>query len=154
MSTPVATGTRPHARTLSRFVLVGLTNALIGWTVFSLVLGIDLLPETGRAAIAQVCAYTIGVVWAFWANRTFAFGATGGAPTGQAWRFALVQAGGLASSAAAIGLLVDGLGVAPLPAWLGTMSLVTLANYVLNLTWVFADPGDADRSGRHARTRP
>lgn len=154
MSAPAAAGARPHARTLSRFVLVGVTNAVIGWSVFSIMLGVDLLPEAGRAAVAQVCAYAVGVAWAFWANRTFAFGATGAAPAGQAMRFAVVQAGGLVASAAAIGLLVDGLGVAPFVAWLGTMSLVTLANYLLNLTWVFADPGDTDRSGRHARTRP
>ena len=124
-----------EGRRFLRFLGVGLSNTAISFAAYSAL--IFLLPETpGMASIAQIVSYSVGIAWSYLWNRTLVF-ASRDRILGEGARFVVVQVGLMITSAAAIGLAVDGYGIGPLWAWVGVMAVVTLSNYLLLRLWAF-----------------
>ncbi len=130
--TPLA-GSGSGGTRLLRFLTVGATNAAVSLGVFLGLVAWGGMP--GGAAAAQVVAWSVGVAWSWSWNRRWTFAARGGRGTLRA--FAALQAGLAGATAAALGLLVDGLGAPPAPAWLMVAVLATATNFVLSDRWVF-----------------
>jgi len=128
--------TRGTGSELARFLAVGVSNTLLSFSVFRL--GVDLVPPFGgRAAAVQALAYGAGIAWSFTWNRAWTFRSE--TPVAACLtRFGTLQLALLAASAALLGIVVDGLGCPPTPAWVGVMAAVTLANFALQRRWVFS----------------
>lgn len=130
----------------ARFVVVGGSNALVSFSVFTAALAV--LPRlAGSAGVAQAVSYAAGILWSFTWNRGWTF-ADRPATAGAFGRFLALQLALLAASAAAVGL-----GTALLPAaapqlvWLLVMIVVTVVNYVAQNRLVFAaQPANGWRS--------
>jgi len=118
-----------------RFVVVGLSNAVIGFTVFRACLATP-FDVPLKAALSQLVTYAVGITWSFWLNRRWTFRSRG-AVAPQAARFAFLQIAFALTSAAAIGLSVDHWGNPASLSWLVVMSLVTILNFVLSRFWAF-----------------
>jgi putative flippase GtrA len=119
-----------------RFLIIGLSNTLISYFVF--VLSLYILPGFYiKTSIAQILSYASGMLWSFYWNRTWTFAATQAVPR-QLNRFLLVQLGLLALSALLMGILVDYFILPATPCWVVVMVLITIVNYLLQKSWVFA----------------
>ena len=126
---------RPWGGASWRFVVVGLSNAVIGFSVFRACLATPIdLPF--KAALSQLVTYAVGISWSFWMNRRWTF-RTSGSVVPQAARFTVLQIAFALLSSAAIGLSVDHWGNAATPSWLGVMSVVTVLNFLLSRMWAF-----------------
>jgi putative flippase GtrA len=129
-----------HRRRFARFVIVGCSNALIGYGVFSFLIRSGLFPDHLRIVLSQVCSYASGVIWAFFWSRGWAFDdAESAAPSlhGQAFRFALLQIWSMILSVALVGMLIEHLGWPPSAGWISAMSVVTVVHYAGMSVWVF-----------------
>jgi putative flippase GtrA len=139
-------------RRLLRFAALGCTNALIGCVVFVVLMHSGLFPDHARGAFSQAGSYGVGVIWAFFWSRHWAFrdraDNAGGLST-QAFRFALVQAWSLIVSVSLVSITIDGLGWQSLPSWAATMTIVTVVHYSAMSSWVF--PLRADSHGDRVR---
>jgi putative flippase GtrA len=120
---------------LGRFVLVGLSNTTISYSVFWAALH---LPMRGpRATVSQLASYGAGTAWSFVWNRRWTFQSDGHLGR-QAARFLFLQAALAATSAALVGLAVDREQLPPTPSWLGVIAVVTVVNFLLSRSWVFS----------------
>lgn len=120
----------------ARFVVVGLSNALVSYLAFRA--GLELLPRAGgRTAAAQALAYSAGILWSFLWNRRWTFEAR--APLARTFAaFAASQALLLVATSAALGLAVDVLGGPATLSWLAVMAGATVLNYLAQRHFVFA----------------
>lgn len=119
-----------------RFILVGVSNNAIGFTI--LWLGVHLpFEHRFKAGGAQLAAYAVGSVWSFFWNRRWTFRSTASPARHQAWRFAVTQLALAATSAALISLAVDRRGFPVGPSWLVVTGVITFANFALSRLWVF-----------------
>lgn len=123
-----------------RFLLVGTSNFLIGFTTFRLVL---MLPVefTFKVGTAQLCSYGVGTVWSFFCNRRFTFKSRE-AVGGQLTRFVLLQATLAASSSVIIDALVAVRPESPSLIWVLVMGVVTVVNFTVCRTWVYRNRKD------------
>lgn len=113
-----------------RFGIVGVSNALISFTVFR---GAHrVLP----AGISQGLSYFVGMIWSYYWNRRWTFRSQGNV-TAEAARFFSLQVGFLLLSASLLGVLVDHLRQNATLSWFGTAVLITLLNFVLSRFWAF-----------------
>jgi putative flippase GtrA len=118
-----------------RFVVVGLSNAVIGFTVFRVCLATPIdIPL--KAAWSQLVTYAVGITWSFWLNRRWTFRSRG-AVAPQAARFVFLQVSFALLSAGAIGLSVDHWGNPASLSWLVVMGVVTVLNFLLSRFWAF-----------------
>lgn len=121
-----------------RFLLVGLSNALISFVVYLAMLA--LLPHAvGRTSLAQAIAYGAGTCWSYAWNRIWVFGSRDRVIE-EGSRFLAVQVSLMLISIAAIGVAVDGLGTDPVLAWVMVMAAITILNFLLLRWWAFASP--------------
>jgi len=113
-----------------RFGVVGVSNTLIGYTVFR---GAHrALP----AAASQGLSYLVGMLWSYYWNRKWTFKSQGNVAA-EAMRFFALQIAFLFLSAAMLGLLVDHLHQNPSLSWLGTAVVITVLNFVASRFWAF-----------------
>jgi putative flippase GtrA len=135
MSTPPSPSLPALVRRLSevsviRFGVVGVSNTVIGYTVFR---GAHrILP----AAVSQALSYLVGMLWSYYWNRRWTFKSQGNVAS-EAARFFSLQVGFLLLSAGMLGLLVDHLHQNPTASWLGTSVLITILNFVASRFWAF-----------------
>ncbi|THI83029.1 MAG: GtrA family protein [Nitrospira sp. CG24A] len=121
-----------------RFLLVGLSNALISFIVYLAMLAF--LPQTvGMASLAQAIAYGTGMFWSYAWNRTWVFGSRDRVIE-EGSRFLVVQVSLMLISIAVIGVAADGLGIDPVLAWVMVMAVITILNFLLLRWWAFASP--------------
>jgi putative flippase GtrA len=135
MSDPPAAGLTALVRRFSevsmiRFGVVGVSNTLIGYTVFRL--GLRVAP----AFLAQGLSYFVGMLWSYYWNRRWTFKSQGDVAA-EALRFFSLQIGFMLLSASLLGFLVDRLGLNPSLSWLGTAVLVTVLNFLASRFWAF-----------------
>jgi putative flippase GtrA len=131
-------GVDGHRQRLVRFAVLGCSNAVIGYAIFALLVHSEQFPAQIRVALSQGCSYAVGLVWAFFWSRRWAFRGRGtGKLTVQSTRFLLVQTLCLLLSILLVSFTIDGLGWGPLPGWLAAMSVVTALNYLALTSWVF-----------------
>jgi putative flippase GtrA len=113
-----------------RFGIVGVSNTVIGYTVFR---GAH---RVFPAAASQGLSYLVGMLWSYYWNRRWTFRSQSNV-TAEAVRFFSLQIGFLLLSASLLGLLVDRLGQNPSLSWFGTAVLITLLNFTLSRFWAF-----------------
>jgi putative flippase GtrA len=131
-----AAATRIASASAPRFVLVGVSNVAIGFAVVWI--GVHLPFEHPlKAGAAQLAAYFVGSIWAFFWNRRWTFRATGASATRQAWRFAATQLGLALTTSGAMNLAVDRARLPVAPTWFAIMTVATVANFALSRYWVF-----------------
>ena len=119
---------RLFASRISRFVGIGITNALVSYLVF----GISMWFLEGyalRAAYAQIFGFGAGAVWSFFWNRNWTFESDGHLVS-QGVRFFIIQGILLILSAALMSITVDFLHWPYTPTWIGVMGFITVANYL------------------------
>jgi putative flippase GtrA len=121
-----------------RFLVVGLSNSLISFIVY-LVLLASLPQAVGMTSLAQAIAYSAGTFWSYAWNRIWVFGSRDRVIE-EGSRFLAVQVSLMLISIAAIGVAVDGLGADPVLAWITVMVVITSLNFVLLRWWAFASP--------------
>jgi putative flippase GtrA len=145
--TPVASRLRQIRVSLSgnggayrflRFLLVGLSNALISFIVYLVMLA--LLPKAvGMTSLAQAISYGAGLFWSYAWNRIWVFGSRDRVIE-EGSRFLVVQVNLMLISIAAVGVAADGLGTDPVQAWITVMAVITILNFFLLRWWAFASP--------------
>jgi putative flippase GtrA len=119
-----------------RFMIVGLSNAAIGYGVFCI--GVHLpIKFRYKAGASQLVAYAIGIGWSFFWNRRWTFQRTKKPVLRQGMRFMLLQIGLALVSSALLSVAVDHYGLPPGPSWLVVLGAITVANFVLSRYWVF-----------------
>lgn len=121
-----------------RFLVVGLSNALISFIVYLVMLAF--LPQAvGMTSLAQAMAYGAGTCWSYAWNRKWVFGSRDRVIE-EGSRFLAVQVSLMLISIAAIGVAVDGLGTDPVRVWITVMAVITILNFLLLRWWAFASP--------------
>jgi putative flippase GtrA len=121
-----------------RFLVVGLSNALISFIVYLVML--SLLPQAvGMTSLAQAIAYGAGTCWSYAWNRIWVFGSRDRVME-EGSRFLAVQVSLMLISIAVIGGAVDGLGTDPVRVWIMVMVVITILNFLLLRWWAFASP--------------
>ena len=113
-----------------RFGVVGVTNTLIGFTVFRVT------HRALPAAASQGLSYLVGMLWSYYWNRRWTFKSQGNVAA-EAARFFSLQVGFLLLSASMLGVLVDRLQQNPSLSWFGTAVVITVLNFVLSRFWAF-----------------
>jgi putative flippase GtrA len=118
-----------------RFGIVGVSNNLVGYAVFLLVLS-TAQHMSAKAALAQGACYVTGMIWSFFWNKYWTFGSRGN-PARQAARFFALQGLLMLISSLAMGILVDIWAWHASAAWLLIQGAVISLNYVLSRYWAF-----------------
>ena len=121
-----------------RFVVVGISNAVLSYVVFQLCFA-----ALGVAWISQAIGYAAGIGWSFLWNSLWTF-KTGTLSNRRFMRFVGTQLAFLVLSSVALGFAVDRMGWNSTVSWLAIMTVVTVANYVVSRSYVFV----ADDTGR------
>lgn len=135
---------------LLRFGVVGASNTLISFVSYAAAIGLGV-----RYLPAGAGAFALGALNGFVLNRAWTFEHRG-PRLRAAWRYALVQLVGLATTLVLLRLAVHGLGAPRLEAQVLAMGPVTLLCFALSRVWVFgADPSHAaPRPPARAARRP
>lgn len=120
--------------TFLHFLAIGLTNFLIGYTVFWLCLKMTVTFPL-KVSVSQVISYGVGIAWSFYWNRRVTFKCAVGPFVHQAGRFVSLQIALALISAALIGVSVDILDFPPTHSWFVVMSGITVANFLLCKWW-------------------
>ena len=115
---------------LMRFGVVGVSNTVIGYSVFRLA------HRAAPAAGAQVLSYLVGMLWSYYWNRRWTFRSQSKV-TGEAARFFSLQIAFMLLSSASLGLLVDHLHQNPTLSWFAAMVVITVLNFVVSRFWAF-----------------
>ena len=119
-----------------RFLAVGLTNAIVSYTVYLALITVA-PPVRFRVLLAQLASYGAGIAWSFVWNRRWTF-ASRGQVGAEAVRFVVSQLAFMVGSAVALQLLVERQHLDSRVAWLAVMGPVTVLNYFVLRSWVFA----------------
>jgi putative flippase GtrA len=127
-----------------RFLVVGLSNTLISYSVF-LLLFHALDQASAPAAIAQIASYASGTVWSYYWNRIWTFKSKTSV-LHEAPAFFVSQLVLLFISSAGLGLLVDYFGLPPTASWLAVMAFVTILNFVVLQKLVYKRRADDQSS--------
>jgi Gpi18-like mannosyltransferase/putative flippase GtrA len=118
---------------LARFATVGVTNTLLSYAVYALLLAVAL-----PYPLAGAVGFAAGAVNGYVLNRRWTFGAP---DSGRARaRYLVVALGGLAATSFLLALLVSTGGLGRLPAYALTIPLVTLGTFAAARVWTFALP--------------
>jgi dolichol-phosphate mannosyltransferase len=121
---------------LFQFAVVGASGYVINLIVFALLTG----TTDVRHTLAAVGAFCVAVTNNFVLNRVWTFrsqGARGDHAGFQAARFFAVSLAGLAVNLVALNLLIDGAGLAELPAQAIAVAVATPVNFIGNKLWTF-----------------
>jgi putative flippase GtrA len=118
-----------------RFLLVGVSNTLISFLTYLLVVAV--LPATGgMASLAQAVSYAAGIGWSYMLNRKWVF-RSDQPVLNEGGRFVGTQLTMLILSTGAIGLAVDKFEVQRVLAWFVVMVPMTLLNFLVLRLWAF-----------------
>ncbi len=151
VSTPASVEIRPHIRLLHgmrrpanwlqliRFAIVGGTGFVVNLAVYALCVHALNVPYQGAAVIAWLIAVTNNFVL----NRHWTFDARAGSVRFQAIRFFLVSLVAFAFGLLLLTLLVEGGGVAKVPAQAIAVAASTPLNFIGNKLWSFRHRGSA-----------
>jgi dolichol-phosphate mannosyltransferase len=144
-STPVSVEIRPHIRLmhgmrrpanwlqLIRFAIVGGSGFVVNLAVYALCVHALDVPYQGAAVVAWLLAVTNNFVL----NRHWTFDARAGSVRFQAIRFFLVSLVAFAFGLLLLTLLVEGAGVAKVPAQALAVAASTPLNFIGNKLWSF-----------------
>ncbi len=128
------------SRQVIRFIIVGISNTIIGYSIF--LLSLYLLPPIAiRAALSQVICYIPALLWSYYWNSRWTFG--GAMMSNQSFaRFIMVQLSLFALSSLIIGLGVDYAGLPASPVWFVVMAFIIVLNFLATKFIVFRATGN------------
>ena len=116
---------------LARFLVVGVSNTLISFVVYRLLIAIDV-----RYFIAAPLAFAVGALNGYILNRRWTFAARD--TTRARVLYATIAAAGALSTSLLVLLFVDGLGTGRVWAYVFAIPPVTLGTFVANRLWTFS----------------
>lgn len=119
-------------RQFARFLLVGVANTVLSFLAYRLLLALGT-----QYAIAAALGFSVGAVNGYVLNRRWTFAARDTARARGI--YVAVQATGAASTSLLVLLLVDGVGVGKIAAYLAAIPPVTVSTFIANRLWTFAD---------------
>ena len=122
----------------ARYAAVGAVNTAVSLTSYS-----GLVASGMPYVAASGIGFLLGAATSYLGNRAWTFAATPTSHSSAAPRYLAVLLLGLASDLVLIAALVDGLGMAKLPAQVVVMPLVAVQGYLLSRNWAFAGGGAA-----------
>lgn len=129
---PLPTAARPLALQFVKFGIVGISNTLIMFTVYTLLLKVFDVWYLAASAIG----FTVGAINGFLLNRAWTFrGHVGDSLTPVRW--GVVQGGGLALDELLLYLWVHAAGVDKLVAQALAIVIVTISTFFANRAWTF-----------------
>jgi putative flippase GtrA len=129
---PVPSAARPVVLQFAKFGIVGISNTLIMFTVYTLLLKVFDVWYLAASAIG----FTVGAINGFLLNRAWTFrGHVGDSLTPVRW--GIVQGSGLALDEALLYMWVHGLGVDKLIAQALAIVVVTTTTFFANRAWTF-----------------
>jgi len=118
---------------LVRFAIVGASGYVVNLALFA----VCVHPLNLGYALSAVLSFLVAVVNNFWWNRHWTFAARGGHAGFQAGRFFLVSVGALALNLVVLVALVDGAGLAKVPAQAIAVLCATPVSFLGNKLWTF-----------------
>ncbi len=130
-------------RELIMYGIVGVCTTVINMVVYWLFSEVLCI----HYAAANIIAWVLAVVFAFFANKIFVFenhGWSSAVLLHEAWTFFLSRAASLLADAAGMWLMIDVLAAPNMPSKFLVNIIVILINYVLGKFWVFGKRVDAD----------
>lgn len=119
-------------RQFARFLLVGIANTVLSFIAYRLLLALGT-----PYVIAAALGFSVGAVNGYVFNRRWTFAARD-SPRARVVYIA-VQVAGAASTSLLVLLLVGGIGVDKVVAYLAAVPLVTVCTFMANRLWTFAD---------------
>ena len=120
-----------RVREISRYGAVGLVNVATYLALYS-----ALVLAGVPYVLAAVLAFPLPVALGYWLHEHWTF--ERGRPTGRGLAgFLAIQVAALAIGVVALVVLVDGLGMAAIPARVVTMALGPALTYVASRLWIF-----------------
>ena len=120
-------------RRLPRFLLVGVSNAIVGYSVFMFAYHV-IFP--GNVFFSQPISYAAGIVWSYMWNRRWTFESVNKV-SHEFQRFVVVQMTFLLASTGLLHIVVDLGKINASVGWILVMSLITVANYFVTKNFVF-----------------
>ena len=119
------------ARELARFVLVGVSNTLLSFSVYVALLSIA-VPYVPAAVIS----FGAGALNGYVLNRRWTFAA----PDSRVarLRYLVVQLGGVAATSTLVWVVVSEARLGRVAGYLVTLPLVTMGMFLANRSWTFA----------------
>jgi len=124
---------RKTQRQFGRFLLVGVTNTVLSFVVYRL-----LLPLGTPYALAAPLAFAAGAVNGYVLNRRWTFAARDS--TRARVLYVAVQAVGAVTTTLLVLLFVHTAGTGKVGAYLAAIPPVTVCMFAANRLWTFADP--------------
>ncbi len=119
-------------RQFARFLFVGLGNTALSFVAYRLLLELGI-----PYVIAAALGFGVGAVNGYVFNRRWTFAARDSARARVV--YVAVQVVGAASTSLLVLLLVDGVGVDKVGAYIATVPPVTVCTFMANRWWTFAD---------------
>jgi len=129
-------------RQFGRFLLVGVTNTVLSFVVYRL-----LLVAATPYVLAAPVAFAVGALNGYILNRRWTFAAQD--TTRARVLYVTVQVGGAGATSLLVYLFAHGAGADKVVAYLGAIPPVTVGTFLANRRWTFAERGD-HRAGRTA----
>ena len=117
---------------LARFLVVGVSNTLISFVVYRLLIAVDVW-----YFIAAPLAFAVGALNGYILNRRWTFSARD--TTRARVLYLTVAAAGALSTSLLVLLFVDGLGTGRVWAYVFAIPPVTLGTFVANRLWTFSE---------------
>lgn len=133
---------------LARFVLVGLSNTVLGYALFLSFLYL-LGDERKHAGLAQLFAYCGGTLWSFYWNRRWTFRSSGKMRS-EGIRFIALQAALALASAGGIALLTAKLSISVHIIWILVTAVITVVNFLVSKYVVFHGGRQGEKAERSA----
>ena len=121
-------------------MIVGISNAILGYTVFALLFYSELFPAILRTPLSQAVSYLVGIAWAFVWNRYWAFKQTNSTPEtlwSESVKFFVLQVVCLVLSTILVAVFIDHFAMLPEIGWILAMTVVTAVNFLAMHFWVF-----------------
>lgn len=119
-------------RQFARFLLVGLSNTVLSFVAYRLLLAVGT-----PYVIAAALGFSVGAVNGYVLNRRWTFAARD--TTRARVVYVAVQVAGAVSTSLLVLLLVGGLGVNKVAAYVVAIPPVTVSTFTANRLWTFAD---------------
>jgi putative flippase GtrA len=128
------------ARELARFVLVGVSNTLLSFSLY-----VALLSVAVPYVPAAVISFGAGALNGYVLNRRWTFAA----PDSRVarLRYLVVQLGGVAATSTLLWVVVSEASLGRVAGYAVAVPLVTASMFLANRTWTFAERGSRPRLG-------
>lgn len=124
---------RPAVTQFARFVVVGTSNTIIDFTIYTILtrlVGLHFL-------IANTCSFIVAVTWSYVINRIWTFRNRSANVSSQFIKFIVVSLSALALVTILLATFHRGLGINDLIAKALAIGIVMFWNYFLNRHWTF-----------------